>query len=47
MQPAAIGRPFFVVGTLERDAWRRGVDKPLATDEMLAALQDYLGLPQL
>jgi hypothetical protein len=43
MQPAAIDRPFFVVGTLERDAWRRGVSKPLATDDMLAALHDFLG----
>jgi hypothetical protein len=32
----------FVVGTLERDAWRLGVDKPLDRSEMLAALHDFI-----
>ena len=33
---------FFVVGTLERDAWRRGVEQPLDRSEMLAALHDFI-----
>ncbi len=41
MEPAAVGRPFFVVGTLERAAWRQGEIKPLRQDETLAALHDF------
>ena len=40
MEPAAVGRPFFVVGTLERNAWRAGVTKPLDRKEVLAAFHD-------
>lgn len=40
-QPDAIGRPFLVVGTVERDAWRRGAKAPSTTEEMLAALHDF------
>ena len=43
MAPEAVGGRFFVVGTLERNAWRRGVDKPLDKDELLAALHDFCG----
>jgi hypothetical protein len=32
---------YFVVGTLERKDWRRGMTQPLSNDEMLAALHDF------
>jgi hypothetical protein len=41
MKPAGIGGPFIVVGTIERAAWRLGMDKPLTPEEMLAALHDF------
>lgn len=41
MTPAAVGRQFLVVGTLQRGPWRRGLAMPLAPDEMLAALHDF------
>lgn len=43
LEPTAVGRPFFVVGTLDRDAWRRGIDEPLSTDETLAAMHEFCG----
>ena len=32
---------YFVVGTLERKDWRRGMAQPLSNEEMLAALHDF------
>ena len=32
---------YFVVGTLERKVWRRGMTQPLSNEEMLAALHDF------
>lgn len=32
---------YFVVGTLERKDWRRGMTQPLSNEEMLAALHDF------
>lgn len=32
---------YFVVGTLERKDWRRGITQPLSLEEMLAALHDF------
>jgi hypothetical protein len=43
MKPEAVGSRIFVLGTIEREAWRRGMDKPLNTEEMLAALHDFCG----
>jgi hypothetical protein len=42
IEPKAVGRRFFVLGTLERDVWRRGVNKQLSTEETLAALHDFM-----
>ena len=39
---ASIGsNDYFVVGTLERKDWRRGMTQPLSNEEMLAALHDF------
>ena len=42
IQSDLIGKPFFVVGTVERKAWRQGTIKPLDTNETLAALHDFI-----
>jgi hypothetical protein len=35
------GEKYFIVGTVEKKAWRRGLTEPLTPDEMLAALHDF------
>lgn len=39
--PDVIGNKYLIVGTLERADWRRGLERPLSNDEMLAALHDF------
>lgn len=41
IRPETIGNRHLVVGTLERDVWKRGMKDPLMTDEVLAALHDF------
>ena len=40
-EPDVIGDGYFVVGTVERKDWRRGLAEPLTNVEMLAALHDF------
>lgn len=39
--PEAISNDYLVVGTVERQHWRRGLTDPLSIQEMLAALHDF------
>lgn len=36
-----IGKDYLVVGTIERRAWRRGLDVPPAVAQLFAALHDF------
>lgn len=40
--PELVGNSYLALGTLDRDVWRRGVDKPLAVQEMLEQLHDFI-----
>ena len=39
--PHAVGNDYFVVGTVERKHWRRGLSSPLTNAEMIEALHDF------
>ena len=39
--PEVVGNDYLVVGTVERNDWRRGLAEPLTNAEMLAALRDF------
>jgi hypothetical protein len=39
--PAAIGNEYLVLGTLERAAWREGMQHPMSLAEMLEQLADF------
>lgn len=41
INPEAIGNDYLVVGTLDRDDWRRGRDTPLTLQDMLDHLHDF------
>jgi len=41
LAPAVIGSHYFVVGTVERQGWRRGLTNPLAVSELRAVLHDF------
>ncbi len=39
--PAVIGNDYFLIGTLERAAWRQGMQRPVSIDEMLKNVADF------
>jgi lipoate synthase len=39
--PEVVGNDYLVVGTVEREDWRRGLAEPLTNAEMLAAIHDF------
>jgi hypothetical protein len=39
--PEVVGNDYLVIGTEDRNAWRRGMRTPLSSDEMLASLHDF------
>ncbi len=42
LAPQVIGNKYFVVGTLDRNDWRKSLQQPLTTGETIAALHDFL-----
>lgn len=40
-KPEVMGNDYLVIGTLEKTAWRRGMQEPLSVQEMLEALHDF------
>jgi len=40
-EPEIVGNDYLIVGTLERDTWKRGTQQPLTLQEMLDALHDF------
>ena len=41
LRPEGAGKSYLVVGTLEKNVWKRGVHDPLMTQEVLDALHDF------
>lgn len=41
LRPEIVGNPYLVVGTLEKNVWKRGTQDPLMIQEMLDALHDF------
>lgn len=41
MEPAAIGNPYLIIGTVEKSAWREGLTEPKAVAEMLPHASDF------
>ena len=41
LRPESAGKSYLVVGTLEKNVWKRGVQDPLMTQEVLDALHDF------
>jgi len=41
--PEVVGNDYLIVGTVDRKDWRRGLVKPLTSEEMLTALHDFKG----
>jgi hypothetical protein len=39
--PAVIGNEYFVLGTVEKKAWREGLTQPTSTSAMLPQLHDF------
>jgi len=39
--PEVVGNDYLIVGTVDRKDWRRGLVKPLTSEEMLTALHDF------
>ena len=39
--PDVVGNDYLVVGTFDRSDWRRGQQRSMGNDEMLAALHDF------
>ncbi len=45
--PELIGNDYLVLGTLDRDIWKRGVAEPLAIQEMVEQLHDFVEVLEL
>jgi hypothetical protein len=45
--PGLVGNSYLVLGTLDRDAWKRGVAEPLSTQEMVEQLHDFVEVLEL
>lgn len=45
--PELVGNNYLVIGTLDRDAWKRGMAEPLAIQEMVEQLQDFVEVLEL
>jgi hypothetical protein len=45
--PELIGNDYLVLGTLDRDVWKRGVAEPLAIQEMVEQLHDFVEVLEL
>jgi hypothetical protein len=45
--PELVGNSYLPLGTLDRDVWRRGVAEPLAVQEMLEQLHDFVEVLEL
>jgi hypothetical protein len=45
--PELIGNDYLVLGTLDRDVWKRGVAEPLAIEEMVEQLHDFVEVLEL
>jgi len=45
--PERIGNDYLVIGTLDRDVWKRGVAEPLAIQEMVEQLHDFVEVLEL
>jgi hypothetical protein len=40
--PELVGNDYLILGTLDRDVWKRGVAEPLAIQEMVEHLHDFV-----
>jgi hypothetical protein len=45
--PDLVGNSYLVIGTLDRDVWKRGVAEPLAIQEMVEQLHDFVEVLEL
>lgn len=45
--PELIGNDYLVLGTLDRDVWKRGLTEPLAIQEMVEHLHDFIEMLEL
>jgi hypothetical protein len=45
--PDLVGNGYLILGTLDRDVWKRGVAKPLAIQEMVEQLHDFAEVLEL
>lgn len=45
--PKLVGNGYLVIGTLDRDVWKRGVAEPLAIQEMVEQLHDFVEVLEL
>jgi hypothetical protein len=45
--PERIGKDYLVIGTLDREVWKRGVAEPLAIQEMVEQLHDFVEVLEL
>jgi hypothetical protein len=45
--PELVGNGYLVIGTLDRDVWKRGVEEPLAIQEMVERLHDFVEMLEL
>lgn len=47
LDPTAIGNEYFILGTVEKTAWREGVTHPKSPAEMLPQLHDFKSYKEL
>lgn len=40
-KPEVVGNDYLVIGTMDKVAWKRGTQQPLATQDMLEAMHDF------
>ena len=45
--PDLVGNSYLILGTLDRDVWKRGVAEPLAIQEMVEQLHDFVEVLEL
>ena len=45
--PDLVGNGYLILGTLDRDVWKRGVAEPLAIQEMVEQLHDFAEVLEL
>ncbi len=46
MEPAVVGNEYLILGTIEKSAWREGLQHPKAIEDMLPHASDFAGYYQ-